>query len=62
MGETYIKLENYDQALNAENQAIALKPSVVYCWYQKSNAHQGLHRDDEAKAAFDKAEELGYAS
>jgi tetratricopeptide (TPR) repeat protein len=60
MGETYNKMENYNQALNAEDQAITLNPSVGYNWYQKGNALQGLQRDEEAKAAFDKAEELGY--
>ncbi len=60
MGETYSRMGNYNQALNAVNQAISLNPSIGYNWYQKGKALQGLGLDDEADAAFDKAEELGY--
>jgi len=51
-----------EEALAALEEAIDLDPENGYTWYLKGDLLQNLGREDEARAAFARAEELGFTS
>ncbi|MDR2905321.1 MAG: tetratricopeptide repeat protein [Helicobacteraceae bacterium] len=64
-GLAYIKLENYDQAIEDFAQAIALDstialdPEEVLYYNNRGNAHNGLQNYDQARKDGKKARDLG---
>ncbi len=42
------------------DNALQIDPNIGIAWFYKGRALEVLHRNAEAKAAFAKAEELGY--
>jgi len=51
----------YNDAIQAYEMAIEIDPKFAETWHNKGVALDELGRPDEAKAAHDKAKELGYA-
>lgn len=57
-GNELLDQENYAEALNAYEAALALDPSEAFAWSAKGFALDGLERYVEALAAFERALEL----
>lgn len=51
---------NYEEGINALDEAIRIDPNLVEAWYNKGAVLKALGRTSEANAAFAKAKELGY--
>ena len=58
MGIDLVKLNKYDEAIKAFDEALDLDPMSATAWSGKGTALQKLGKDDEAITAFDKALDL----
>lgn len=54
-GETFLELQRYDDALEAYERAIKLKPEYAEAWEGQGNALLELKRHEDALDAYDKA-------
>ena len=57
-GDTLTSQGKYDEAIQAYDQAIQLKPNYDTAWYNKGVALKALGRTNESDAAFAKAKEM----
>lgn len=55
----YIRQKNYEEALRSLDKAIALAPAFAACYRLRGICYQRMGKDAEAKAALEKAKELG---
>jgi tetratricopeptide (TPR) repeat protein len=60
-GLIFESMKKYDLALRTYQRCIDLEPDSGVSWYRKGNVLKKLGRDDDAKKALTKAEELGIA-
>ncbi len=56
----YLSDENYDEALNALNQTIALDPTLAFAYYNRGLTHYYQHDEALAIRDFNRALELGF--
>ena len=60
-GATLYDLRRYEESLAAHDHAIAIQPTKAISHYYRSRALKQLGRLEEARKAYEKARQLGYA-
>jgi tetratricopeptide (TPR) repeat protein len=57
-GETFLALKHYEDALNAYNRAVEIRPDYAEAWKGQGDTFLGLQRYEEALNAYDRAIQL----
>ena len=57
-GFCYFSMEDYENALRDLNECIQYDPEYAWAYFTRGQIYQALERYDEAKADYDKANEL----